>query len=72
MSSSFFSLQGKALKEINAIPRETLDCFLPGRAKDLSAPLYITKANTELLYVFDNKISYEVAGLALKDIYKIL
>jgi len=34
-------LQGKAPKEINAIMTETLACFLPGRAKDLSALLYI-------------------------------
>ena len=31
--------QGKAPKEIQAILTETLACFLPGRAKDLSAPL---------------------------------
>ena len=37
----FFFLQGKASKEIHAILTETLACFLPGRAKDLSAPLYI-------------------------------
>jgi len=36
----FFSLQGKAPKEIHAILTETLNCFLPGRAMDLSAPLY--------------------------------
>jgi len=35
----FFSLQGKALKEIHAILTETLACFIPGEAKDLSAPL---------------------------------
>ena len=35
------SLQGKAPKEIHAILTETLACFLPGRAKDLSAALYI-------------------------------
>ena len=35
----FFFLQGKAPKEIHAILTETLACFLPGRAKDLSAPL---------------------------------
>jgi len=35
----FFSLQGKAPKEIHAILTETLACFLHGRAKDLSAPL---------------------------------
>ena len=36
---TFFSLQGKAPKEIHAILTETLACFLPGRAKNLSAPL---------------------------------
>jgi len=36
----FFSLQGKAPKEIHAILTEALACFLSGRAKDLSAPLY--------------------------------
>ena len=35
----FLSLQGKAPKEIHAILTETIACFLPGRAKDLSAPL---------------------------------
>jgi len=35
----FVFLQGKAPKEIHAILTETLACFLPGRAKDLSAPL---------------------------------
>ena len=34
-----FVLQGKAPKEIHAILTETVACFLPGRAKDLSAPL---------------------------------
>jgi len=34
-----FFLQGKAPKEIHLILTETLACFLPGRAKDLSAPL---------------------------------
>ena len=37
--NNFFFLQGKAPKEIHAILTETLACFLPGRAKDLSAPL---------------------------------
>jgi len=36
----FLLLQGKAPKEIHAILTETLACFLPGRAKDLSAPLH--------------------------------
>jgi len=33
-------MQGKAPKEIHAILTETLAYFFPGRAKDLSAPLY--------------------------------
>jgi len=36
----FIFLQGKAPKKIHAILTETLVCFLPGRAKELSAPLY--------------------------------
>jgi len=36
----FLFLQGKVPKEIYAILRETLAWFLPGRAKDVSAPLY--------------------------------
>ena len=35
----FLFLQGKAPNEIHAILTETLACFLPGRAKDLSEPL---------------------------------
>ena len=35
----FLFLQGKAPKEIHAILTETLACFLPVRAKDLSASL---------------------------------
>ena len=38
LSSSSFCLQGKAPKEIHAILTETLACFLPDRAKVLSAP----------------------------------
>jgi len=36
----YFLLQGKAPNEIDAILTEKLACFLPGRAKDISAPLY--------------------------------
>ena len=39
----FFFLHGKAPKEIHAILSETLACFLPGRAKDLSAHLQYTE-----------------------------
>jgi len=35
----FSPVQGKAPKEIHAILTEALASFLPGRAKDLSAPL---------------------------------
>jgi len=38
---NFLFLQVKAPKEIHAILTETLAFFLPGRAKDLSAPLYL-------------------------------
>ena len=41
LSSIPYHLKGKVPKEIHAIMTETLACFLPGRAKDLSAPLYI-------------------------------
>jgi len=34
-----FFLKGKAPKEIHAILKDTLACFLPGRGKDLSALL---------------------------------
>jgi len=39
----FFFFQGREPKEIHAILTETLACFLPGRAKDLSAPLYLVR-----------------------------
>ena len=46
----FFSpLQGKVLKEIHAILTETLACFLPGRANDLSAPQYCFPYQTEVM-----------------------
>ena len=38
----FYFLQGKVLKEIHTILTETLANLIPGRAKDLSAPLYST------------------------------
>ena len=53
--SLFFFLQGKAPKETHAILTETLACFLPGRAKDLSArrySLHLTQ-NTPNFFYFD-------------------
>jgi len=40
----FFFLQGKVPKEIHTILTETLACFLPGRAKELSAPHKMSNA----------------------------
>jgi len=50
LSSSFFFLQGKEPKEIHDILTETLACFLPVRAKDLSAPLYYNNNNNNICY----------------------
>jgi len=47
----FSPLQGKAPKEIHAILTETLGCFLSGRAKDLSAPLYYDSSQFATLKV---------------------
>jgi len=47
----FLFLQGKAPKEIRAILTETLACFLPGRAKDFSAPLYCVHRSQPLLLI---------------------
>ena len=46
-----YSLQGKAPKEIHATMTEILACFLPGQAKDLSAPMYL-----EALHVQDGAL----------------
>ena len=52
LPSSFFFLQDKAPNKIHAILTETLACFLPGRAKDLSAPLY-THTHTHIyIYIY--------------------
>ena len=43
----FLFLQGKAPKEIHAILTETLAYFLPGWAKDLSAPCIYSSAEKD-------------------------
>jgi len=48
----FFFLQGKAPKEIHAILTKTLACFLPGRTKDLSSPLYLSFMIIKPLEIF--------------------
>jgi len=47
LSSSSFFLQGKAPKELHAIQTKTLVRFLPGRAKELSAPRYCWKYSVD-------------------------
>ena len=54
----FFFLQGKAPKEIHVILTETLACFFPSRAKDLSAPLYV-----HMLLSRDNRVSPNTSPL---------
>jgi len=39
----FVFLQDKAPKEIHAILREALACFLPSHAKNLSSPSFVTQ-----------------------------
>ena len=51
LSSSFFFLQCKAPNEIHAILTETLACFLPDRAKDLSAHLYTSCLSLEIRFL---------------------
>jgi len=58
----FLFLQGKTPKEIHAILKETLACFLPGRAKELSAPLYLIVPYQDIpafVEEFLGKFSYE-------------
>jgi len=54
----FFFLQGKAPKEIHAILTEILDYFLPGRAKDLSASLYVPCPSKKAIFHSRNNILY--------------
>jgi len=50
LSSNYFFLQGEAPKEIHEILTETLACFVPGRAKDLSASL-VKATNPNLIHL---------------------
>jgi len=57
-----FPLQGKALKEIHAILTEMLASFLPGRAKDLSAPRVQRKyKHFHLTFFIKNIITFAYA-----------
>jgi len=66
-------LQGKAQKEIHAIPIEILACFLPGQAKDLSAPLYNPPSHTAVTPSVPNGLQgVPLQGKAPKEIHAIL
>jgi len=73
----FFFLQGKAPNEIHAILTETLVCFLPGWAKDLSALLYYDRDCTDRLFSFRNvtvisKYWSRISGRGFKPLYHFL
>jgi len=59
-----FFLQANARKEIHAILTQTLACFLPGRAKDLSAHLYNIQY-TQLLVAVAARSKVWVRGRSL-------
>jgi hypothetical protein len=57
----FLFLQGKTPKEIHAILTETLACFLPGRAKDLSAPLYNVMNKARFMFRRKSRVTHTTA-----------
>ena len=66
-------LQGKAPKEIHAILTETLACFLPGLAKDLSAPLYNPPSHGAVTPSMPSGLqAVPLQGKAPKEIHAIL
>jgi len=58
----FFYLQGKAPKEIHAILTETLACSFPGRAKNLSVPVYNNKAVKCVKHKLPSRQSFSLNG----------
>jgi hypothetical protein len=48
---NFSFMQGKAPKEIHPTLTETLACFLPGLAEDLSSPLYFINKFMKVIVV---------------------
>ena len=66
-------LQGKAPKGIHAILRETLSCFIPGQAKDLSAPLYNPPSHGAVTPSVSSGLqAVPLQGKAPKEIHAIL
>jgi len=61
----FLFLQGKAPKEKHAIMAQTLACFLPGQAKDLSAPLYKVTLMPLRVYSVNNFTKNRTMSLVL-------
>ena len=73
MSSGVFFLQGKAPKEIEAVLTETLACFLPGRVKDLLAPLYNPPSHIAVTPSVPSGLqTVPLQGKAQKEIHTIL
>jgi len=69
----FFFLQGKAPKEIHATLLETLACFVPGWAKDLSASLYNPPSHGAVTPSVPSGLQAEpLQGKAPKEIHAIL
>ena len=52
----FLFLQGKGPKEIHVILIKALACFLPGRAKYVSAPLYLSLAQKKGVSIFSQTL----------------
>jgi len=66
-------LQGKAPKEIHAMLTETLACFLPALAKNLSAPLYNPPSHGAVTpSVHSGLQAVPLKGKAPKEIHAIL
>ena len=73
VSSSFFFVQGKAPREIHAKLTETLACFFRGRAKDLSAPLYLHHENGQIfLWKFRKFLQEQKYLLTFSDVRRVL
>ena len=64
-----FFLQGKAPKEIQAILTETLACFLPCRAKDLSASLYWFIRDDRWVFLFVTYVQPAVSCICNGTLY---
>ena len=69
-SSNLFSCKTIRRRKFHAILTETLACFLPGRAKDLSAPLYVGYS-CPCLYVILLHFSHDRSNWSSPSFYSI-